>query len=291
MVVTSDFEITNEQRVFSVCKTLFVLKIKSTDMKNIFDAHMHYFYGSCEDMKHLLSTSPYKDSYFVYHSVNLGRLDIDAYLSTISGAFLMPFILKETIIPEANRSLFEYSKKNSQTVYPIPLVDEDPDCLQYIDIAIGAKEHFIKHNAFACEKREKAYNHLDAHKKFLILHCGDNVRYNYVEYLLQRYKNMRIVLAHLGVNRRERNMTEKVIKKYSVENRVYFDTSTIFDIDIIKFALSIIPVERIFFGSDTPFVLRENPIEDAVKIIMELNISDTDKENNIHKNVIEFINN
>lgn len=259
-------------------------------MENIFDAHLHYFYGSREDMERILSTSPYKDSYFVYHSVNLERLDIDLYLTKISGAFLMPFILKETNIHVANQSLFEYSEKFSHTVYPIPLVDEDTDCLQYIDRSIGAKEHFIKHNAFACERRERAYSHLDDHGKFLILHCGDNVRYNYVEYLLQRYKKMRIILAHLGVNRRELGLTQKVIQKYSNDSRVYFDTSTIFDSEILNFACSVIPNERIFFGSDTPFVVRPNPVEDAVKCLMELSISDSEKENILYKNVKNFIN-
>ena len=260
-------------------------------MENVFDAHMHYFHGKCEDMERILSTSPYKDSYFVYHSVNFNCIDIDSYLSTVSGAFLMPFILKETNIQEANKSLFEYSEKFSTSIYPIPLIDEDTDCLQYLDKSIGAKEHFIKHNAFACERRERAYRLLDCHRKFLILHCGDNVRFNYVEYLLQRYKNLRIVLAHLGVNRMNRNLTNKVLEKYSAESRVYFDTSTIFDADVLKYACSIIPIERIFFGSDTPFVVRDNPIEDAVKSIMELDISDSDKKNILHNNVIEFINN
>lgn len=261
------------------------------NMEKIFDAHIHYFHGKHEDMERILSTSPYKDSYFVYHSVNFDCLNIDSYLSTASGAFLMPFILKETNIQEANQALFEYSKNFSKSIYPIPLIDEDIDCLQYIDKSIGAKEHFIKHNAFACERRERAYNLLDTQRKFLILHCGDNVRFNYVEYLLQRYRNIRIVLAHFGVNRWDRNLTNKVIKKYSAESRVYFDTSTIFDADILEYACSIVPIERIFFGSDTPFVVRDNPIEDAVKSIMELSISDLNKENILHNNVLKFINN
>lgn len=274
-------------------KTLFDLKIglECMNVGNIFDAHIHCFSGSRVNMERILSTSPYKDSYFVYHSVNLERLDIVSHLTTISGAFLMPFILKETDIREANQSLFEFAARFSPTVYPIPLVDEDIDCLQYIDKSIGAKEHFIKHNAFACEKREKAYRHLDDKRKFLILHCGDNVRYNYVEYLLQRYKKIRIILAHLGVNRWDCSLTEKIIKKFSVESRVYFDTSTIFDTEILNYACSVIPNERIFFGSDTPFVVRDNPVEDAIKCLMQLNISDTEKENILYKNVKEFINN
>lgn len=246
-------------------------------MEAIFDAHIHYYYGSRDDMISILSNSPYKDSYFAYHSINLDCLNIESYLSNISGAFLIPFILKETDICKANKSLFDYVRFFSSNIYPIPLIDEDDDCLQYIDVSIGAKEHFIKHNAFACEKRANAYKHLNDYEKFLILHCGDNVRNNYIEYLLQQYDKIKIILAHLGANRRNNNLTLKTIEKFSTNKRVYFDTSTIFDSQILNYACSIIPNDRILFGSDTPFIIGENPITETINSIKELNISEKKK--------------
>ena len=260
-------------------------------MTKVFDAHVHYFYGNKEDMKTILSTSPYKDMYFAYHSVNLDYLNVDSHLSNISGAFLMPFILKETDISIANKTLFEYTRSLSSSIYPIPLIDEVNDCVQYIDMSIGAKEHFIKHNAFACERRATAYKRLNDYEKFLILHCGDNVRNNYVEYLLQRYDKVKIILAHLGANRRDNNLTLNTLQKFATNKRVYFDTSTIFDSNILTAACSIIPNERLLFGSDTPFVLKENPIDEAIECIMGLNLTEEEKKNILYKNAQILISN
>lgn len=260
-------------------------------MTKVFDAHVHYFYGGKDDMVNLLSTSPYRNMYFVYHSVNLDCLNIESYLSEISGAFLIPFFLKETVICEANKALFEYAKSFSSSIHPIPLIDELDDCIQYIDMSIGAKEHFIKHNAFACERRDKAYKHLNDQGKFLILHCGDNIRNNYVEYLLQRYDNMKIILAHLGANRMDNSATRQTIQKFSTNKRVYFDTSTIFDSNILKDACSIIPNERILFGSDIPFVLKKDPAFEAVNVINGLNITAEEKQNILCENAKKLLKN
>ncbi|MBO7490647.1 MAG: amidohydrolase family protein [Bacteroidales bacterium] len=260
-------------------------------MAKVFDAHIHYFYGNKEDMKTFLSTSPYKDMYFAYHSVNFDYLNVDSYLSDIFGAFLMPFILKETDISNTNKTLFEYVRCLSSSIYPVPLIDEVNDCVQYIEMSVGAKEHFIKHNAFACERRTDAYKHLNDHEKFLILHCDDNVRNNYVDYLLQRYDKMKIILAHLGVNRRDNNLTLNTLQKFATNKRVYFDTSTIFDSNILTAACSIIPNERILFGSDTPFVLKENPIDEAIECIMGLNLTEEEKRNILYKNAQTLISN
>ena len=86
----------------------------------------------------------------------------------------------------------------------------------------------------------------------LLLHCKDNVRLEYIEWLRENFPNMYIQIAHLGVDRRANDLTRILLDKYKADDHIFYDISTVINEKLLDYAMENIS-SQLLFGSDYPY--------------------------------------
>ena len=247
------------------------------------DCHMHYV-KDASAVKKIVCSSQWKDIYLGYREIKFEKLDIMDHIYKCDGGFIMPYCFKETDVNEANRELAELKLKFTRNnFYFLPFItDSVSETLEDKNV-IGMKEHFYIHDSFKYFERKKSYTYLSDHKKMLILHCDNSIRIDYVRYLLEHYPNMIVQVAHMGVFRNSLDASKLVIDKLSGYDNVYFDISTVFDTNIIKYAYQKMP-DRILFGTDVPYLQEDAYFEKYNKLILECQLDSESIEKIYYKN-------
>ena len=252
------------------------------------DAHFHVFNGNPVELKNLIEQSPYKNQYMVYNSVHIDSCEFKRHTSFFEKVFCIPFFLKEITVSEANESLYN-SLSHIQNGYAIPLIDSAD--LQFNSFSttrfIGAKEHFLIHNAFDASSRHKAYTYLEKHNKFLLIHCSDGVRLEYIRFLRSTYPRLKILIAHLGATRRDSRKTIELIDYFANDEFVFYDISTITDSIILKHAFTKMNYERICFGTDKPFI--SMGVETSVTFITDFLVDENQQHKIFTENALKLI--
>lgn len=248
----------------------------------IFDSHVHI--GDEKSAKEIIKNSISKNKYRLYSSINCEVInETQNFLNNVDGYFAIPIIFKENSIAESNMYLKEYCKKNLNAL-EVPLIEDD---LEYDKCtSLIYKEHFLLHDYNFFEKREKCYTFLNDTNGFLLLHCKDKIRLEYISELVKRYPRMNIIVAHLGRNVFEDfSFSKNIIDTFYNYENVLFDTSTITNNSILLYALHRCGAGKILFGTDFPY---EKPsgskIGDYYIKIMNLKISDNEKEKILYEN-------
>jgi len=243
--------------------------IQSKKNKNIIDAHFHVFSGGIENLKSLVELSSYKNKYMAYNELSLPDCEFERHCNQFEKVFCMPFFLKEITATEANQALLQVIPLIPNAM-AIPLIDNsDLEFTKFADMPIiGAKEHFMLHNAFEVSERKKAYNFLEKHNKFLLIHCSSSLRADYLQYLRTQFPNLRIQVAHLGCYRRNIKKTYELIDLFANDENIYFDISTVFNTELIKYLMEKLNYKRILFGTDKPFVSKRN--DELITFIMDI---------------------
>lgn len=120
------------------------------------------------------------------------------------------------------------------------------------------KEHFLLHNADDYKSRNLYYEYLNQNNGFLILHCKDKIRENYIRTLRNNFPNMNIIVAHLGRNTVENYYDiYRILSEFKLDSKIYFDISTIHSIDNIMLAIKMLGYDRALYGSDFPYEYNE----------------------------------
>lgn len=244
----------------------------------IFDSHVHIA-EPCEIEK-ILTTTRYKDKYKIYSAISLNAISqIKEYLNQLDGFYAIPFITKETDIVLANKRTKEFCDKFDKAIF-VPLVEENRE-VTFKDNFFVFKEHFLVHNYLEFEKRKEYYLFLNENRYFIIIHCKDQIRIEYIKYLRTLYPNMNIIIPHMGRDVYENyEYTKKVIDTFKSDDKIFFDTSTITNVDIIKYGIQKIGFDRISFGSDYPLGFNQAPeVSVLFNLFSQLKIS----EENLNK--------
>lgn len=238
----------------------------------IFDSHVHIA-ELCEIEK-ILATTKYKNKYKIYSAISLNAISqIKEYLKQLDGFYAIPFITKETDIVLANKRTKEFCDKFDKAIF-VPLVEENRE-VSFKDDFFVFKEHFLIHNYLELEKRKEYYSFLNENRYFLIIHCKDRIRIKYIKQLRTLYPNMNIIIPHMGRDVYENyEFTKKVIDAFKSDEHIFFDTSTITNVDIIKYAIQKIGFDRISFGSDYPLGFNQaTEVSVSFNLFNELKIS------------------
>ena len=215
------------------------------------DSHLHI--GSYQNTKMILENTIYLNKYKAYSSINpLTIKNQDIYLNTIDDFFAIPIIFKEINIEKENNYTKSFCKKIKKGV-PVTLINNNEFFNENIDYSI-MKEHFILHDANNYNSRSLYYDYLNEHEGFLILHCKDKIRINYIESLRKNFPMMNIIVAHLGRNTIENhNDIINLLNHFKNDDNIYFDISTVNNIDTILAAIKIAGSDKILYGSDFPY--------------------------------------
>lgn len=218
------------------------------------DAHLHI--GSTETIKNILTLSQYLKKYRAYSAVDLKSLDEQKeYLSTINDFLAIPIVFKEVDIQRENAYTANYCRNLGRGI-PVTVIDNNEKFDENIPIAL-IKEHFLLHTSDDYQNRSLFYEYLNDNEGFLILHCKDKVRVDYLKTLRQNFPKMNIIVAHLGRNGVE-NQQEilSFLSQHKYDEKIYYDISTVSNVETIIRALSIVDSNKVLYGSDYPYEFR-----------------------------------
>lgn len=252
----------------------------------VFDSHIHVS-DICEVEK-ILATTKYKDKYKIYSAISLDAISQQKeYLKQLDGFYAIPFVAKETDIFLANKMTKKFCDNFDKSVF-VPLIEEGKE-VTFKDDYYVFKEHFLIHNYLELEKRKNCYSFLNENGCFLILHCKDRIRIEYIKLLRKLYPNMNIIIPHMGRDVYENyGFTKKIIDSFKSDEHVFFDTSTITKVEIIKYAIQKIGFDRISFGSDYPLGFDKAPqITELLNLFDQLKISAENLNKIFYDNVLK----
>ncbi len=218
----------------------------------ICDSHVHI--GNYERACNILKTTEFANKYRLYSSVDTEKIrKQDEYISSLNNFFAIPIIFKETNIIQENIFVSNYCDIHKNGI-PVNIISNE----FFIPKYNIWKEHFLLNDYQEIELRKKTYEYLNDTNGFLIIHCKDKVRLEYIQKLHQLYNNINIIIAHLGRDSFESTeFVYSVLKKYD-DDKFYFDLSTISNPENIKNAFNMVNNNNILFGSDYPYESYKN---------------------------------
>lgn len=237
-------------------------------MINICDSHIHI--GDPIETSNILDNSIYKNKYKLYSCLKKEILyKQEDYLSTLKDFFAIPLFFKETSIQNANKFVIDYCNEHQKGI-PVLCVDDNSTYNDEYNISIF-KEHFLLNRYEESHNRSLYYDFLNDNNGYLLLHCRDDIRIQYVRELINKYKRLNVIVAHLGRDTYENSsFIDEVLESFKKEERVLFDISTIHNLDNVKNSLNKVGNERILFGSDFPFEVDDcNSILNNIEIIKD----------------------
>ena len=169
----------------------------------------------------------------------------------ISRSVTYPFPLEEVDSVPANTYVLDKCREHSDRLIPFSLLDDEPQ--RWIEQGSrGFKQHFL----LAPER----FNAADVYKTIadsglpLIAHFTTGRAVEEARTILEAAPGIKLIVAHMG--RQVPDTGEGVlelVKALKDESRVFFETSTVDDTDVMKRAADIVGTGRIIFGSDNPF--------------------------------------
>lgn len=228
-------------------------------MKN-YDSHIHI--GKYEDNKFLIENSEYRHKYKLYNAINTELIHLqDEYIKKLDNFFAIPLFFKETNIEDCNQYVIDYCKKINKGI-PTLLINNNNKFSDNYNIALF-KEHFLLNDFLDWKDRSNYYDFLADNDGFLLIHCKDKIRIEYIKKLIDNFPKMNIIIAHLGRDAHEnQDFIKNMLQEFNNNEKILFDLSTIHNIDNIIQAIRIAGDERILYGSDFPF--EYNDIDDII---------------------------
>jgi uncharacterized protein len=201
-----------------------------------------------------------------------------------------------------NQWLFEFCRDNKHLI-PFgavhPAESDLPEivvkCLDHYDFP-GIKVHCLVQKCRPDDERLfPLYEAVVERSRAIVMHagsfpqpCEETLGIGYVEKLLRRYPTLNLIIAHLGLND---------LPAYSglmaVYNNLYLDAAFVFQNEIISTPqddiLSVIMnfPDRIFYGSDFPFILE--PPQNGITRIKNLGLSRDILDKILYQNAGKFL--
>ena len=253
-------------------------------IKKIYDSHIHV--GNLDFFKNLIENSQYKNRYRMYDFINYELFDFLHHKHYINGGIVMPMLTKDLSSSEFNNKLknFRIDEKFFHKCY---LIDEkNPNCKGYENSKLF-KEHFLLHKFVDFENRLACYDYINNQKGLIIIHAKDETRIDEINKITKLFKNITIIIAHLGRDvYSNESFIKNVLETFKNNKNIYVDTSTIIDPKIITLACKSFNENRILFGTDIPFAegTKKEYFNNTLNSILKAEINDNVKEKILYKN-------
>ena len=169
--------------------------------EKICDAHLHY--GKAEPLKAIAESSPLKERFPCYRTVEFDRMDdyrkrFDEH--GVKKTVLVPFVFRELDKDAESLFVMDFAKTDPERFYPYALLNEDsPEFAEnhYQEIA-GLKEHIVLHETILTEIRKKIFETLQSHGLTLLIHTYAEPRIQYVTDIVRNFPKLKIQIAHMG---------------------------------------------------------------------------------------------
>ncbi|HPO49152.1 MAG TPA: amidohydrolase family protein [Spirochaetota bacterium] len=255
----------------------------------IIDTHSHVFPDFLAE-RAMKTLSEHSGAYKPFLNGTIADLVKSMDKNKIKSSFIANIATK----PEQSEASLKWSQKvRSERI--IPLGSIHPSSLNW-EIELenikseglpGIKLHPLYQNFLIDDKRiYPVYEKVAELGLFILFHSGYDIAFGKrddalsfrMKKIVERFKNLKIIAAHLGGWREWDNVLENLAGK-----DVFFETSFINEVPqkTLEAVLSKHDKNRFFFGSDSPWLSQESQID----FIKKLNISDDFKEGIFYKNL------
>ena len=171
--------------------------------------------------------------------------------SGVDKAVSFPFPLEEVDSAEANNFVLSAAQEYPEKIIPFVLIDQEPE--RWID---GGTKGFKQHFLLAPERYplSQVYRRVEASGLPLIAHFTTGKASVEAREILSIAPDIKLIFAHMG---RQVPNTGKgvldIVAEFKEFKQVFFETSTVWDSEVVRRAIDIVGSERILFGSDFPF--------------------------------------
>lgn len=252
---------------------------------NICDAHLHY--GKRDEVERISKTSPLREKYPCYTSVQFETMaDLLRLLEShgVGKIVLVPFVFREQDAREESLRVLEFAREDPEHRFPYALLDEnDPGFVEeHRAELVGVKEHLVRNQSVLTEPKCLIFEQLRDFGLTLLLHSEGARRVEYVSAILDKFPGMKIQIAHMGRGKPgDIAFIYEIVDRFSHFDTVTFDTSTVRNAKALEYAVKKVGAERILYGSDFPFAMG-NPEEDImgeeVRVVLEARLTDDQRD-------------
>lgn len=171
--------------------------------------------------------------------------------SGVDRSVSFPFPLEEVDPTLANSYVVSAAREYPERIIPFVLIDEEPE--RWISAgAKGFKQHFL----LAPERYplSRVYRQVEASGFPLIAHFTTGKASVQAREILSAAPNIKLIFAHMGrqVPNTGEGVLDLLVEFKDFEN-IFFETSTVWDSEVICKAIDLVGSQRILFGSDFPF--------------------------------------
>lgn len=255
----------------------------------IIDAHCHIH------KPQWVRNSSYDD--YIIKSFNINCSEEEILLNMdeakIETTIIFPMPSVEIDLETANLYTINISKSNTGKFIPFTVIDESPE--KWFNLGSkGFKEHTfglriqkdkIGNNIFS-QKFKNTYKFMEKNNIPLLLHAGINRVDRIKKDILKDTPKLIVILAHIGTNYPpNKPQIDLLLNELKHFKNIYYDISTIKEIEIIKNAINFAGIDQIIFGSDFPY---EKPIV-TLKRVDKLNLTIEEKEKMFYKNINKIL--
>jgi uncharacterized protein len=149
---------------------------------------------------------------------------------------------------------------------------------------IGVKIHPFWHR-FPIEKVEAVAQRTEELKLPLLVHLGFDASGDY-RWLIDKFPHLKIIIAHLGVPF-YKSLWPEVISNPNI----YLDISSTYHVDegMVRRAVKDVGADKCLFGTDSPYA-HIDVVKRIKQWVIDLSVSDMDKEKIFSNNFLELIN-
>ena len=209
--------------------------------------------------------------------------------SGISMSVAFPFPLEEVDSVQANTYVLDQSRLNPERFIPFSLLDSEPE--RWIEQGTkGFKQHFL----LAPDRFDplNVYRAIERSKCPLIAHFTTGKALDEARNILEIAPELILIIAHMGRQiPNTGNGVLELVQALKDESRVFFETSTVDEADVMQKAADIIGSDRIIFGSDFPFNsdIREDSSKHEINTIHLAFNNEEDREKILTGNIQSLI--
>lgn len=228
-------------------------KLSDVRKLRIIDAHVHMTPGP------LLPRAQMRGKFIETHGLGRGGNDVSSVIkamdnSGVSASVIIPYPLKGVCPEKSAQAVFRAQEEYPDRLKAIPLVSCEVRSWIRKGV-VGFKEHSY---FMDCDRHEyhESYCHMADAGSILLLHPHRRNKADRVRFICDKYPGLRVMLCHSGRDQlfSGREVLD-VAKILNDRGNVYFETSTVWDAEVLRSLVNLVGPTRVLFGSDYPFSL------------------------------------
>lgn len=203
---------------------------------------------------------------------------------------VFPFPFPELDINGENDYVIKKAREHNSLI-PIILPFKDLERNEVFSRYVaGFKEHFLLIKDKKLKERFPLYEIIQNKHLPIIIHPRSSSQIEDIHLISQNFPHLQIIFAHSG--RRRIHTANGVLETalfFQKNDNVFFDTSTIRDVNGLTALYRTVGKNRLLFGSDSPFFRNNDVLKNELNAVIQMKICTPDKDNILYGNAYNLL--